>query len=320
MPTRHQTPKPNVQPAWARALALGGFGVVWAGAALAASPALVTPVWLRAHLHDPGLVVLEIYDTSAQAPDFAAGHVPGAAFTGFVNDGWRTTVNGVPAMPSPAAIAKVIGGFGIGPDSQVVLVTGGTARGDFSATTRIFWGLRVEGIANVAILNGGQVAWAASGAPVALGAPKAPRPAAFTPQPAPGLTATLADVRADLTSHTAILVDARPPAKLEGLSLSPVVKAPGTLPGALNLPFTALETADGEGVLPPAQLRAALAKAGVPASGPAITFCNTGLLGSVDWFVLRAVLGNPRVTLFSGSMAEWTADPARPVVAGKSAF
>ncbi|WP_298282239.1 rhodanese-like domain-containing protein [Acidocella sp.] len=210
--------------------------MVWAGAALAASPALVTPVWLRAHLHDPGLVVLEIYDTSAQAPDFAAGHVPGAAFTGFVNDGWRTTVNGVPAMPSPAAIAKVIGGFGIGPDSQVVLVTGGTARGDFSATTRIFWGLRVEGIANVAILNGGQVAWAASGAPVALGAPKAPRPAAFTPQPAPGLTATLADVRADLTSHTAILVDARPPAQFEGLSVSPVSRrrarclAPSTCP------------------------------------------------------------------------------------------
>ncbi len=296
-------------------------GMAFGARAQAAQPALVTPAWLQTHLHAPGLVVLEIYDSTAQAPDFAAGHVPGAVFTGFINDGWRATVNNVPAMlPPPADIAKVIGGFGIGPHSQVVLVTRGTARGDFTATTRVFWSLRMSGVADVAILNGGEVAWAASGAPVATGAPVAPRPVAFTPHLSPGLDVTLADVAADLTSHQAVLVDARPPAQFEGRAVSPVVKAPGTLPGALNLPAAALETIDGEGLLPPARLQAALAKAGVPAAKPAITFCNTGILGSLDWFVLREVLGNPHVALYDGSMAEWTADPARPVVAGKSAF
>ena len=45
-----------------------------------------------------------------------------------------------------------------------------------------------------------------------------------------------------------------------------------------------------------------------------IAFCNTGHWASVAWFGLSEVLGNKNTSMYDGSMAEWTADPARPVV------
>jgi thiosulfate/3-mercaptopyruvate sulfurtransferase len=46
-----------------------------------------------------------------------------------------------------------------------------------------------------------------------------------------------------------------------------------------------------------------------------ITFCNTGHLASIAWFGLSEVAGLKGVRLYDGSMAEWTADPSREVVA-----
>jgi thiosulfate/3-mercaptopyruvate sulfurtransferase len=44
-----------------------------------------------------------------------------------------------------------------------------------------------------------------------------------------------------------------------------------------------------------------------------ISYCNTGHLASTSWFVLSEVLKRPHVTLYDGSMSEWTQDPDRPV-------
>jgi thiosulfate/3-mercaptopyruvate sulfurtransferase len=301
----------------AAALAVGAAPAVAAQGA----PPLVTPAWLQANLHQPNLVVIEVYDTDAQLPAFQQAHIPGAVFTGFLDDKWRVTRDNVPAMlPADADIAQVIGGLGVSNASRVVLVPGGATKGDFNATARIFWTLVVEGQENVSIPNGGDHAWLADHAdPVATGA-VTPQVAVFTPHYNPALFATGAAVRTDLTSHTYQLVDARPPAQFEGKVKSPVARAAGTILGAFNLPTEVLETSDHEGVLSGADLRAALEKAGVSEVKPAITFCNTGHLGSTDWFVLHEVLNNPDVALYDGSMADWTLNSANPVVNGKSNF
>jgi thiosulfate/3-mercaptopyruvate sulfurtransferase len=55
--------------------------------------------------------------------------------------------------------------------------------------------------------------------------------------------------------------------------------------------------------------------AAVPAT-PVINYCNTGHQAATNWFVLSEVLGRPGVSLYDGSMSEWTEDPNRPVAAG----
>lgn len=309
----------------AAALGIAVLGLAATAPARAAptssAPPLVDAAWLRAHLHDRGQVILEVYDTATQRPAYEAGHIPGAVFTGFLNDGWRVPRDGIPGMlPPPEQIAGVIGHFGIGNATRVIIVPAGRARGDFNAAARVFWTLRMEGADNASILNGGDRAWFADPAdPVARG--NVPlRPAVFVPHPTTEYLATMPMVRATLDSHAAQLVDARPPAQFEGRVKAPVDARAGTLPGARNLPFSAVLTADGEGVRPMPELAQALHRAGVERGAPSITFCNTGHFASTDWFVLREVLANPRVRLYDGSMSEWSRNPALPMVPGHSAF
>lgn len=307
------------------ALSLAAFGAVAAGPARAAppppAPPLVTPAWLKAHLNDPGLVILEVYDNDSQHTAFEAGHVPGAVFTGFLDDNWRETVGGVVGMLPPAEhIAKVIGHFGIGDTTRVILVTGGRTSGDFDAATRTYWTLSIEGQRNVSILNGGDHAWFADPTdPVATGV-ATPKEVTFVPHRARGYLATMSMVAKTLSTHAYQLVDARPPEQYDGKVTPATNSRPGTLPGAHSLPTTVLLTPDNEGVLPMDQLTPQLKRGGVVAGVPTITFCNTGHLASADWFVLREVFNNPKVRLYDGSMTEWSKDPSRPMVMGTSPF
>ncbi|MDD2876902.1 MAG: rhodanese-like domain-containing protein [Acidiphilium sp.] len=302
-------------------LALAPLGVIAAQAAGPVAPALVTPAWLVAHLHTPNLVVVEVYDFDKQKPAYEKEHIPGAVFTGFLSDHWRVPMNGLPfVLPPEATIAKVIAGVGINDDSRVILVPAGAIKGDFPATTRVYWTLRIEGMNNVSIMNGGDHAWLANPKdPVATG-DVTPAVASFTPHFDASLLATQAMVQADLNTHRFQLVDARPVKQYEGKVRPAVDRKVGTIPGALNLPYSVVLTSDGEGMLDRAEVVAAMHKAGISTDKPAYTFCNTGHLASLDWFALREVAHVPDVKLYSGSMSEWTRDASLPVVNGKSAF
>ncbi|MEJ2436326.1 MAG: rhodanese-like domain-containing protein [Pseudolabrys sp.] len=173
----------------------------------ASAAPLVSPSWLRQHLHDANLVVLDVYDGNQRAI-FTSGHIPGALFTDFEHDGWRTTVNGTPhVLPPIKQIEKVIGGFGIDNNSQVVVVPGGRQRADFNAATRVYWTFKVLGHDKVSILNGGDKAWFANESdPVARGATKA-KPKTFVAYFRRNLLATRESVEKALKTHNVLLID-----------------------------------------------------------------------------------------------------------------
>ena len=281
--------------------------------AQAAEP-LVTPGWLKQHLNDKNLVILDVYDGNQRAA-FEAGHIPGARFTDFLHDGWRVKVGAVAGLlPPPQAAEKVIGGLGIDNDSHVVVVPGGLKQADFNAAARVYWTFKVLGHDNVSILNGGDKAWFADAAnPVAKGAATV-APKKFVARLRPEYLATRDDVKLALKTHDAQLVDARSAAQYQGKAKSGAVRVAGTLPGAVNASAWDLLAADGTRIADAATIDKVLAKAGVKSSGAQIAFCNTGHLGSGTWFVLREVKGNKNVRLYDGSMADWTTDPKLPVV------
>jgi len=49
---------------------------------------------------------------------------------------------------------------------------------------------------------------------------------------------------------------------------------------------------------------------------PVVSYCNTGHQAATSWFILSEVLRRPGVSLYDGSMSEWTEDEARPVEVG----
>src|SRR5689334_15701326 len=80
---------------------------------------LVPAQWLKDHLSDPQIVVI---DVRSGAPVYDAGHIPGAVHSDYDKAGWRVSRNGMLQPPNQAELEKLIGETGIDEDSHVIVV------------------------------------------------------------------------------------------------------------------------------------------------------------------------------------------------------
>lgn len=284
------------------------FGSI--ASALAAEP-LVDVAWLKANLGKPGIAVVDIQPTS----DFLRGHLPGAANTDFAKSGWREErADKVPDM-FPAKLDKLvahIGSLGVDNNSHVILVPPGVNHGDMGWATRIYWTFKTLGHDNVSILNGGMKEWTTDKTnPVEAGAAKVTAKT-FTANPRMEMIATVEDVKAAKAKGVQ-LVDSRPEDQYVGINRNPKATQNGTLPGAKNLPAQWTTENGGAKFRTKAQIEKLFKVANVPTNGEQITFCNTGHLASIGWFVSSELVGNKKAKLYDGSMVEWTMTKAGPV-------
>ncbi|MGE5547538.1 MAG: sulfurtransferase [Solirubrobacterales bacterium] len=291
-----------------RIIAAALFTVVAAFPALAASP-LVDVNWLKANLGHEGLVVLDV-----RAPqEYQAGHIPGAVNTDYVKGGWRVDreIDKVPEMlPADLTpLARHVGELGIGDGTHVVLVHSGRSPAEVGNATRVYWTLKVMGHDELSILDGGMAAWMKDKANPVEAARVEAKARTFTLRPRADLLASEDDV-AKAAASGVELVDSRSEDNFVGINKSPKSKEAGTVPGAVNLPFTWL--VDGGTFRTKAQIEALAAYAKVSLTRPQIEFCNTGHLGSIGWFVASELMGNKAARLYDGSMTEWTIH-GRPV-------
>jgi thiosulfate/3-mercaptopyruvate sulfurtransferase len=278
---------------------------------------LVSVDWLAAHRGDPDIVVLDIRSAidGGGSEAYAKGHIPGAVHSDYDKAGWRVTRDGVPfRLPGVAELEKLIGELGIDEDDHVVVVPAGVHASDFSAAARVYWTLKVAGLAQVSILDGGFAAWTASRNPVESGI-HPPSPKIFTATIDRRLVATTAEVEQAERDHGTALVDARPAAFFLGRDKAPQVPLYGHIGHAINLDHASFYDPAANRLRPRADLARIAAQ--VP-SGAAITYCNTGHWAATDWFVLSEILGRRDTRVYDGSMAAWTADAKRPVVSSRT--
>ncbi|MDC7786364.1 rhodanese-like domain-containing protein [Rhodoplanes sp. TEM] len=282
-----------------------------------AVPPLVSAEWLAARLGDPALRLIDIrsvVDGGGRAA-YLTAHIPGAVHSDYVEDGWRATRGmATGLLPEPEALAALLGGLGLGPDQTAVVISAGTSAGDFAAAARVYWTLRMAGHRRITILDGGMAAWSADPSrPVVGGPSRRPEAAPYPVAVAPAARAEIQRVVRALATDDAVLLDTRALAFFEGRSKSPQARVPGRLPGAFLLDHTtAWDAATGR--LKDRDALAALV-APLPAA-PVIAYCNTGHQAATPWFVLAELLGRPDVSLYDGSMSEWTEEPSRPVATG----
>lgn len=273
---------------------------------------LVTTDWLKANAADPDLVIIDLRDKVAETELGALPYVENAVAAPYASAGWRTEIQGIPGqIPSVEQITALIGSLGIDNDDHVVLIPWGTDSSEFGGATRVYWTFKYLGHDGVSILDGGWRQYdAAGGARVAE--PVKPEPASFTATLRPEMIATTADVEAALKAGTK-LIDGRPVAQFQGEAKAPVARVAGTIPGALNLPHSNFYSADYAVFAQPQSVTQLAASVGLGAEEQNIAFCNTGHWASIIWFGLHEIQGNKNTSMYDGSMAEWTADPARPV-------
>ena len=276
---------------------------------------LVSTKWLAGEL---GASDLKVIDASAHLPaknrdpraEFVAAHIPGALFLDLAS--LKDANSSVPnALPTAAQFAGRMAALGIGTDDRVVIYDDS----DVTTSSRAWFTLRMNGMRNVALLDGGIAKWKAEGRPLESG-DAAATPADAQEQPADWVNVrSKADVLANIDSGAEQIIDARDAGRFTGGIADTVHNLPGGhIPGARNLFFGDLFAADGT-FKPETEMRAAFECAGVDLSRPIVTSCGSGVTASVLLFALHR-LGIEDAALYDGSWSEWGADPATPKETG----
>ncbi|WP_306118313.1 MULTISPECIES: 3-mercaptopyruvate sulfurtransferase [unclassified Roseitalea] len=274
---------------------------------------VVSPDWLEAHLHDPGLVIV---DGSWYLPDqgrdaraeYDAAHIPGAVF--FDHDAVVDPSSDLPhTLPAPSVFEQHASAMGIARTDTIVVYDG---PGMFTAP-RVWWMFRIMGADSVFVLDGGFDNWQAQGRPV-TDAPTRTAGTAFVPHCNARAIVTFNAMRQIVDDRSAQIADARGPGRFAGTEPEPRAgMRAGHMPGARNVPFG--ELSDNGYLKDLDGLRAVFERAGIDLDEPVVTTCGSGVTAAVINLAL-ASLGVDDSRLYDGSWSQWGGRRDTPVETG----
>jgi thiosulfate/3-mercaptopyruvate sulfurtransferase len=270
---------------------------------------LVTAGQLAAELAGPGApTVLDCRWTLAGGADrdgYGKGHLPGAVFVDLDRDlAAPPGAGGRHPLPAPEAFQAAMRRAGVRDDRPVVAYD----QGEPGGAARAWWLLGWFGHPDARVLDGGIGAWVAAGLPLTTETPD-PGPGDFTVRP--GGRSLLDAAGAAHLAATGVLLDARAPARYQGLE-EPVDPVAGHIPGAGNAPMA--ELLGDHGLVPAATLRRLLEGHGARPGTPVGAYCGSGVVAS--HLVLALEVAGIPASLYAGSWSDWVADPSRPVATG----
>jgi len=292
---------------------------------------LVTTEWLAANLDREDVRVLDVtakltgtLENRAEAECYRDRHIPGSLF--FDVAAGKGVLSHPEAelpwmWPSAEQVITSLAAVGVGPDTKVILVARTPREGIDSGTmwcTRAWWTLHHYGV-ECAILHGGIEQWKAEGRPLTDEPPAVPAVEPFVPASGwESARATKHDVLAAVRGRDAegpavsvCLVDALPADSFDGTGTSYGPRS-GHITGAVNVPFRSLIDAETAGFVGAEAMHAHLAQAGLLDADRVITYCGGAIAATVDAFAL-ALFGTSDVSVYDGSLMEWTLDPDLPM-------
>lgn len=262
--------------------------------------ALVTTAWVAEHLSDPSVRIIEVdVDTAA----YDTGHVPGA-----IGWNWQTDLSDRirrDLIPK-AELERLLSQAGVTPETTIVLY--GDNNNWFAAWA--FWQLKLYGHRDVRLMNGGRKKWVSEGRPLDTSIPSYPQTTYRAQEPDPSIRALREEVLASLGQPNVALVDVRSPKEYSGELLAPEnlpqegAQRGGHIPGAVNIPWSQAVNDDGT-FKSPEELAALYQSRGVTPDKQVTAYCRIGERSSHTWFVLKYLLGYPKVRNYDGSWTEW---------------
>ena len=262
---------------------------------------LVDTQWVQGHLNDPKVRIAEIdYDPTA---NYSLGHVPGAVLFD-----WRKDLNHPVQRDilSREQLEDLLSRAGVTNESKIVLY------GDFNNwfAAYAFWDLQYYGVKNLVLMNGGRKKWIEEDKPLSKEIPQYSRTAFRASPPDENLRAYLKQTFEWYTKPQYKFVDVRSPKEFSGEILAPPeyptehAQRGGHIPRAVNIPWSQAVKEDGT-FKNYEELKNLYEGQGVTPDKEIISYCRIGERSSFTWFVLKYLLGFPRVRNYEGSWTEW---------------
>ena len=244
------------------------------------------------------------------AEEYAAGHVPGAAYVDMDADlAARPCEGGRHPLPDPSVFNAAMRRGGVGLETPVVVYDDWAGH----AAARAWWLLRHYGHRDVRVLDGGWSAWQAAGGAVETGEVVA-RPGDF--HGVPGSLPVVDAEGAARLGRDGVLVDARAPERYRG-EVEPVDPVAGHVPGAVNVP-TARNLDNHGHFRDPHELAAVYGEVrstdgtGADDGLPQVAvYCGSGVTACHDLLALELV--GVRAALYPGSWSGWITEPSREI-------
>jgi thiosulfate/3-mercaptopyruvate sulfurtransferase len=263
---------------------------------------LVDTEWVAAHLDDPNV---RLFESNEDLLLYDVGHIPGAVKIDWLNDLNDPVVRD---YVGPEALQRFLRGAGVNSGTTIVLY------GDKNNwwATYAFWVLRLFGLTNVKLLDGGRLRWVEEGRPLVT--EKRAYPAGNITV-GPRSDAAIRALRADVEAHVrarAKLIDVRSPEEYRGERLhmpdypnEGAVRG-GHIPGAKSVPWAKAVDPATHTYRPAAELRTLYeAEQGLRPDDDVVVYCRIGERSSHSWFALTYLLGYGKVRNYDGSWTEW---------------
>ena len=269
---------------------------------------LVSTEWLAAELGKPGLVV---FDATKYLPnenrdgraEYVRAHVPGARF--FDIDEVADPEADLPHMgPTPARFGRLLGTMGVSNASRVVFYD----QKGLASAARGWWLMGLFGHDEAAVLDGGLPKWVREGRATEAGEPAGAVSATFRPDFRAARLRGIGDMIRNVATERELVLDARAAGRFAATTPEPRPgMRSGHIPGSRNLPYTDLLGPDGT-LLPAAELRDRLVRAGADGARPVVTSCGTGVTACILTLGLT-LAGLPEGAVYDGSWTEWGGRP-----------
>jgi len=261
---------------------------------------IVTTQWVLEHHKDPKVRVVEVdYDPTV---NYQLGHVPG----GVLFD-WRKDLNHQLQrdIPTKEQLEALLSKSGISEDTKIVLY--GDYNNWFAAYA--FWDLQYYGVKNVVLMNGGRKKWIDEDRPLSKDVPTY-SPTRFKASTQDDNIRVYLKQALDLYNKPNVkLVDVRSPKEFSGEVLAPPeyptehAQRGGHIPGAVNIPWSQAVKEDGT-FKTFEDIKKLYEAQGVTADKDIVAYCRIGERSSFSWFVLKYLLGYPKVRNYDESWTE----------------
>jgi thiosulfate/3-mercaptopyruvate sulfurtransferase len=261
---------------------------------------LVETRWVAEHQNDPAVRIVESDEDPLL---YRTGHVLGA-----VQVDWFSTLQHPIRRDflTRDQFEALCAGLGIANNMTVVFY------GDKSNWFACYalWLFQYYGHKHVRIMNGGRAKWEKEGRPYVTEVPAYSRTTYKAKNPDKSIRALRDDIFAYINTGRP-LVDVRSPKEYSGELLHmpnyPQEGATrgGHIPGAVNIPWSQAVNEADSAFKSADELRALYEGKGVKPDGEVIAYCRIGERSSLTWFVLKYLLGYPKVKNYDGSWTEW---------------